>query len=76
VGNAKHCATQVGWSEGMTVLYRRNDAPEALGGQSITCLLCGRTSFHPSDVEMFYCGSCHRFLRDPAAFQHASEAEL
>jgi hypothetical protein len=45
--------------------YRINEAPEAAGGLSITCLECGRTSCNPTDVEMCYCGYCHKFLRDP-----------
>jgi hypothetical protein len=31
--------------------------PEA----SITCPVCGMTSFHPEDVRRRYCGNCHRF---------------
>lgn len=49
----------------MTVLYRINEAPEALGGRSITCLLCEHTSYNPNDVEMLWCANCNRFLRDP-----------
>jgi hypothetical protein len=30
-------------------------------GASITCLLCDRTSHHPSDVAEKYCGHCHIF---------------
>jgi hypothetical protein len=28
---------------------------------SITCLICGATSFNPSDVREKYCGACHVF---------------
>jgi len=49
----------------MTVRYRIDEAPEARGGRSITCLLCNRTSYNQTDVEMCYCGFCHKFLRDP-----------
>lgn len=28
---------------------------------SITCPRCGRTSFHPKDIEHGYCGGCHDF---------------
>jgi ribosomal protein L37AE/L43A len=49
----------------MTIRYRINDAPEAVGGRSITCLVCGRTSYNPTDVEMFWCANCNKFLRDP-----------
>jgi hypothetical protein len=52
-------------AEGMSILYRINEAPEALGGRSITCLVCGRTSYNPNDVEMLWCANCNRFLRDP-----------
>jgi hypothetical protein len=33
-------------------------------GKSITCLRCGRTSWHPKDVEQHYCASCHIFHDD------------
>jgi len=34
----------------------------AMGGQTaIQCLLCGRTSALPGDVENRYCGCCHLF---------------
>jgi hypothetical protein len=49
----------------MTIRYRINGAPGDAGGQSITCLVCQRTSHNPTDVEMLYCGYCHQFLRDP-----------
>lgn len=26
---------------------------------SITCPICGRTSWHPTDVEEGWCGACH-----------------
>jgi ribosomal protein S27AE len=26
---------------------------------SITCPRCGRTSYHPKDIEQGYCGNCH-----------------
>lgn len=26
-----------------------------------TCPDCGRTSYHPKDVESQYCGNCHTF---------------
>jgi hypothetical protein len=28
---------------------------------SITCPVCGFRSFHPSDIEMGYCGNCHGY---------------
>jgi ribosomal protein L37E len=27
--------------------------------ESITCPRCGRTSWHPRDIEEGYCGHCH-----------------
>ena len=31
------------------------------GRRGITCLVCGRTSWHPLDVVNKYCGNCHAF---------------
>lgn len=31
------------------------------GGKSITCHVCGKTSWHPEDVRNKYCGFCHVF---------------
>jgi len=31
---------------------------------SITCLRCGLSSFHPTDVAEKYCGRCHVFHED------------
>lgn len=36
--------------------YRLNP-PE----KSITCLVCGRTSFNQMDVSSLYCNHCHNF---------------
>lgn len=33
-------------------------------GDSITCELCGMTSYHPEDVRHHYCGKCHIFHDD------------
>lgn len=49
----------------MSVLYRINEAPGAIGGRSITCLICQRTSYNPVDVDQCWCGYCNRFLREP-----------
>ena len=35
---------------------------------SITCPLCGRTSYHPQDIKHRYCGNCHMF-HDECRFQ-------
>jgi hypothetical protein len=32
---------------------------------AITCATCGRTSWHPGDVEHRYCGACHHFHGQP-----------
>jgi ribosomal protein L37E len=42
------------------------------GRKTITCLVCGRTSYHPRDVEEKYCGHCHRF-HDLAPFRKEKE---
>lgn len=39
-----------------------SDAP--LGTPSITCPRCGRTSYHPKDIEELYCGHCHMWHED------------
>jgi len=31
------------------------------GGEAITCLECGRTSYNLNDVAERYCGHCHKF---------------
>ena len=64
----------------MDVLDLMADTPEAarkalgytidqMGGvESITCLTCKRTSYHPKDVENRYCGFCKKFHEgDPNA---------
>ena len=28
---------------------------------SFTCPVCGKTSYHPKDIELQYCGFCHTF---------------
>jgi len=32
---------------------------------SITCPVCGATSYHPADKEQGYCGRCHGFTSPP-----------
>ena len=74
----------------MSILYRIEAVPQAQGGRSITCLICGRTSYNPVDVDQCWCDNCKRFLRDPgdhdsvyesrekveAAFDKAAEEDL
>ncbi len=31
---------------------------------SITCPICGLTSYHPKDIEHGFCGNCHLFRDD------------
>ena len=31
------------------------------GYAAIRCLICGKTSYHPKDIEHRYCGFCRRF---------------
>jgi hypothetical protein len=33
--------------------------------ESFTCLVCGRTSYHPTDVEEGWCGACHGATAHP-----------
>ncbi len=35
--------------------------------RSITCLVCGSTSFHGDDIRQRYCGYCHAFHDDVLA---------
>jgi len=39
---------------------------------SITCLVCGRTSFNLNDVKHKYCGACNIFLDTPLPKEHLS----
>lgn len=32
------------------------------GRPTITCRVCGRTSYNPQDAAEHYCGACHLFL--------------
>jgi hypothetical protein len=41
--------------------------PAAVGGRTITCTCCGRTSSHPRDVEERYCAACHHFHEEALA---------
>lgn len=34
-------------------IWQREQAP------SVTCPVCGMTSYHPTDVGQGYCGNCH-----------------
>ena len=43
----------------MTETYRLGH--NAKGDAFIECLVCGRKSYHPKDIEHKYCGFCHQF---------------
>jgi hypothetical protein len=45
-----------------TALVRSRATAGAIAG-TITCLVCGRTSFHRDDVRHRSCAWCHRFHR-------------
>lgn len=47
----------------MKLTYRINTDTEGKA-ESITCLQCGMTSYHPKDIEHRYCGHCHVFHDD------------
>ena len=32
---------------------------------SITCPVCGMTSYHPKDIEHGFCGNCHDYTANP-----------
>lgn len=36
-----------------------------MSAPSFTCPICGRTSWHPQDVEHGYCGACHAYTAEP-----------
>lgn len=44
-------------------------------GQSITCLVCGKVSFHLEDVAQLYCGNCHEFHMRAAAADASRSAD-
>lgn len=45
---------------------------------SITCPVCGRTSYHPKDIHHHYCSHCHAFHTDindrPVPLEHMRQA--
>jgi len=38
--------------------------------ESVTCPVCGKTSFNPNDVRERYCGNCHMFHDDMWKCRH------
>lgn len=49
---------------GETPTYRVEPNSAAVGGHTITCLRCKRTSFSSKDVEHHYCGWCEVYHDD------------
>jgi hypothetical protein len=39
------------------------DRARTLPEPSITCPVCGMTSYHPDDIRAGYCGNCHDWTR-------------
>lgn len=56
---------------------REKEAAARAEQASITCPRCGKTSYHPKDIEQGYCGNCHDFtspnVQQPILFQHWSK---
>jgi hypothetical protein len=44
--------------------WKAREPPDTGEPPSITCDVCGWTSYHPRDIAEHYCGHCHRFLDD------------
>lgn len=55
------------------ILYTESIGPD---GPSITCPKCGKTSYHPKDVEEKYCGNCHEFQSAMAVLSPGECVEL
>jgi hypothetical protein len=56
-GPAGHPESSQQVLDAMRRVYSRPEDPRP----SITCPVCGRTSYHPNDVEQGYCGNCHGY---------------
>ena len=44
--------------------------------ESITCLVCGMTSYHPTDVAQKYCANCHQWHQFMALEQARLEKRM
>jgi len=55
----------------MYKLYSLN-SEDSNGVISITCLICGRTSYNLNDAKHKYCGACNIFLDTPLSKEHLS----
>ena len=53
------------WEAQRPKSYVIADAAGVAGGQSITCLTCGRTSYSPHDVRERYCAACKTYHELP-----------
>jgi hypothetical protein len=42
-------------------------------GNAITCLVCGMTSWNPTDIEQKYCQNCHLFHSQMALRQEIED---
>ena len=45
------------------------------GRLSITCFICGMTSYNQNDVEQKYCGNCNQFHSIMMAMKKTKEKE-
>jgi hypothetical protein len=76
---ALFCVYKFGWCRGAMHAYkdiarrlRGGGLPRfaiSWDGKSITCHVCGQTSWSAGDVREKYCGNCHVFHDDRAALQ-------
>lgn len=52
-------------AQGYTIVSK-----ESVSRPSITCPVCGRTSYHPEDVRFGYCSACAWYTSDPFLAQY------
>ena len=46
------------------------------GKSSITCPVCGYTSYNPNDVKNRYCGNCHVFIDDAVKWSKSLHEDI
>jgi len=46
------------------LIMKNNSLLYRINGNSITCNVCGMTSYNPNDIKYKYCGNCHEFLEE------------
>lgn len=56
MGNMRITSSRLFWGDVL-----KNSFLLSQDGSAITCLLCRRTSRHPGDVKVLYCGACNWF---------------